>query len=470
MNVQQVFTPGLAHCSYLVTGKRACVVVDPRRDVEVYLEAARRRDVEITHILSTHLHADFVSGHLDLARATGAEIYAPRAAGCVFSHKGVSEGDRFEVENMEFTVLETPGHTPEHVCCYVIDRSRGTEPVGVFTGDTLFVGDVGRPDLFPGKAERLGSDLFDSLHQKLLELPDFCRVFPAHGAGSLCGKPLSAGRTTTVGYERKFNPALRITDREEFIETLSRELPPAPDHFARVSAVNGGGPALVKNLPDPEPLDPEDFRARSREKDALVLDVRSYDAFGGQHVPGALHVDLAGNFPIFAGWLIPAEAEILLVGENAEQLQSALTGLRRVGLDRTPAFLAGGMTAWARAGFETAHAGQLSIAEAQRMMEGERQVTVLDVRDPSEFRGYHIKGAVNVPLPDLRQRWDEFPPADPLLLVAGTGRRSSTAASILKQNGVWHVFNAAGGMDGFHAAGSAPEAVVSTLPHGPRLL
>jgi glyoxylase-like metal-dependent hydrolase (beta-lactamase superfamily II) len=243
MFVQQFFVKGLAHSSYLLGGSKKCAIIDPRRDVDVYLEAARDMGMKITHILETHLHADFVSGHMDLAEKTGATIVASKSAKCKFKHKAVAEGDRFNIEDMQLKVLDTPGHTPEHITYVVTDRSRGAEPVCNFCGDVLFVGDVGRPDLFPGKAKQLASQLYDNLHQKLLKLPDFCEVYPAHGAGSLCGRAMGAKRTSTIGYERRYNAALQITDKKKFIESLTTNMPAAPDHFSRCSAINGKGPS-----------------------------------------------------------------------------------------------------------------------------------------------------------------------------------------------------------------------------------
>ena len=215
MLIQQFFVNGLSHISYLIGGSKTCAIVDPKRDVQIYLDTAKAMGLKITHILETHLHADFISGHLDLAEKTGAKIYAPNSAKCEFEHVGLSEGDSFEIEDMEFRVLETPGHTPEHICYVAIDHSRGEDPVALFCGDTLFVGDVGRPDLFPGIAKELASKLYDSL-QKLAKLPDFCEVYPAHGAGSLCGRAMSAKRTSTIGYEKKYNYAFQTKDRNKF--------------------------------------------------------------------------------------------------------------------------------------------------------------------------------------------------------------------------------------------------------------
>ena len=216
MIVQQFFVEGIAHSSYLLAGEKTCAIIDPRRDVEVYLDAARKWGLNITYILETHLHADFVSGHIDLAEFTGARIYVPARGVYSFECELLSEGDTIELEDMEITTLETPGHTPEHISYVVVDTSRGDKPAAVFCGDTLFVGDVGRPDLFPGQARKLASQSYDSLHEKLAKLADFCEVYPAHGAGSLCGRTMAAKRTSTIGYERLYNPALQIRDREMF--------------------------------------------------------------------------------------------------------------------------------------------------------------------------------------------------------------------------------------------------------------
>ena len=231
MLLKHFFVGKIAHSSYLLAGKNYCAVIDPQRDVDVYITEARTMGVEITHILQTHLHADFISGHMDLAKKTGAKIYIAKSAQCTFDHVALSEGDSIELEDMVFQVLETPGHTPEHLSYVVIDKSRSDSPIGVFVGDTLFVGDVGRPDLFPAMAEELARKLYHSLHDKLLKLPDYVEVYPAHGAGSLCGRAMGAKWRTTIGYERNFNPALQIKDKSEFIKSLTQDMPPAPDHF-----------------------------------------------------------------------------------------------------------------------------------------------------------------------------------------------------------------------------------------------
>lgn len=470
MLLRQFFVEKIAHSSYLLAGNASCAVIDPRRDVGVYLEAAASLGVKITHVLETHLHADFLSGHRDLAQASGAKIYVPRSAGCRFPHVGLSEGDRFRLEDISFRVLETPGHTPEHISYVVTDTTRGQDPLAVFCGDTLFVGDVGRPDLFPGKARQLASQLYDSLHGKLLKLPDYCEVYPAHGAGSLCGRAIGAKRQTTIGYERLHNDALKIRDREAFIRSLTSDMPPAPDHFSRCSAVNARGPELLERLPPVERLAPRAFEKKIRAKTALILDVRDYDAFGGQHIPGSWNIPFGGNFATFAGWVLPPEKDICLVTQDGVAPEEAAVWLYRVGLDRVRGVLEGGLHAWARSGLAAAHVPQISPPELhERITRGEK-MTLLDVRASGEYKANHIHGAVNVPAPDLRRRHGEFDRRAPLVVICSTGHRSSLAASLLLRQGFENVVNAAGGMTGYGAAGFAPRCGVCSIPHASHYL
>ncbi len=468
MLLVHVFTPKIAHSSYLLVGKKSCAVVDPRRDVDVYLAQAREMGVRITHVLETHLHADFVSGPLELAAATGAAIYAPRAAGCAFDHVGVSAGDRIEIEDMRLEVLETPGHTPEHVCYVVTDRARGESPVGVFTGDTLFVGDVGRPDLFPDRGAELAGRLFHSLHDVLLWLPDHCEVYPAHGAGSLCGRSVGAKYRTTIGYERRYNAALRIRDEREFIRSLTNDMPPAPDHFSRLSSINREGPRLLSDLPPLEELPPAEFRVRGERAEAAVVDIRGYPAFAGLHVPNSFHLDLAGNFPTFAGWVLPPEADLLWVADRPEAAAEATLWARRVGLDGRAAYLAGGVAAWAASGYEVDHLHLVSVQDLHGRVTGDERIVLVDVRTPLEFRDSHIEGAINIPAPDLRTRHTELDPEKPIFLICSSGNRSGLAASLLRQQGFREVYNVAGGMTGYSAAGYARRCTVCENPHGSR--
>jgi len=453
MLVQQFFVDGLAHSSYLLGGEGSCAIVDPQRDVEIYLAAAGALGLKITHILETHLHADFISGHLDLAEKTGAVIFAPKSGNCAFPHVGLAEGDVFALENMQLSVLDTAGHTPEHISYVVADLERGEDPAGVFCGDTLFVGDVGRPDLFPGRAAELAGKLYDNLHGKLMKLPDFCEVYPAHGAGSLCGRSMGAKRTSTIGYERKYNAALQIRDRDAFIASLTTDMPAAPDHFARCSATNGAGPALLCTLPVPLPLPAEVFAERSGKPGVTVLDIRAFDAFGGQHVPGAWNLDIHGNFSTFAGWTLPVDGEILLVADHEDSVRDAAVLLRRVGLDRVTGYLDGGMLGWNLAGLPTERVIQMSPQELHQAAEGKSGRLLVDVRSPQEFQRLNIRGALNIPAPDLRSRYAELPKDKPIVLICSTGMRSSLAASLLQSRGFKDVRSVAGGMAGYAAAG-----------------
>ena len=470
MLLQHFFVPKIAHSSYLLAGAQTCAVVDPRRDVDIYIEAAKSLDMKITHILETHLHADFISGHLDLAEKTGATIYAPKSANCHFEHVGLAEGDTLEIEDMELRVFETPGHTPEHISYVVTDTSRGEEPVGVFCGDTLFVGDVGRPDLFPGKAKELASSLYESLHEKLLTLPDFCEVYPAHGAGSLCGRAMGAKWRSTIGYERKYNAALQIKDRQKFIESLTTNMPPAPDHFSRCSAINGKGPTLVRTLPKCEVLDPQNFKNKAKDTKTRVLDIRDYDAFGGQHIEGSYHIDFGGNFATFAGWVLPQDVDLLLVAHSGKQAEEAVVWLRRVGIDRVIGYLDGSMYHWSKVGFPSGHIAQLSVEELYEMVGGDEPFRLVDVRAPAEYESSHIEHAINIPAPELRTRYTELDPDMPTVLICSTGHRSSLGCSILKQHQSAKLFNTAGGMSGYSAAGYGVECTICSIPHGPNFL
>jgi len=470
MYVQQFFVKGLAHSSYLVAGTRSCAIIDPRRDVQPYIDTAAEMGMQITHILETHLHADFVSGHMDLAEKTGATLYAPRAGNSKFKHIPVAEGDQFEIEHIIFRVLETPGHTPEHVAYVVTDTSRGEDPAALFCGDTLFVGDVGRPDLFPDMADTLASQLFDSLHQKLMTLPDSCMVYPAHGAGSLCGRAMGAMRTSTIGYERKYNAALQIDDVRAFIDSLTTNMPEAPDHFSRCSKINSTGPALLRDTPPMPPLAPKAFFERMQEKKTIVLDARSYSDYSGQHVPGAYHIDLGGNFATFAGWVLPPGVSILLVVGGETEAHSARVWLRRVGLDRVTGWLEGGMFEWAKAGLPSSNIPTVSSQTLNDMTHQREPMQLVDVRSPREFEMNHIDGAINIPAPLLRTGYDRLDPELPTVLVCSTGHRSSLGASLLEQRGFKSLFNAAGGMTGYEAAGFTGECPVCIIPHGPRFL
>jgi len=457
MYIEQFYIPKIAHSSYLLGGEENCAIVDPSRDVDKYIAAAKNMGFKISHILETHLHADFISGHIDLAEKTGATIYAPASANCQFKHQALKEGYKFQIDNVSISVLETPGHTPEHIAYVVTDKSRGNEPAVLFCGDTMFVGDVGRPDLFPGRAEELASKLFDSL-KKFKSLPDFCEVLPAHGAGSLCGRAMGAKRRSTIGYEKRYNEALQIQSEKDFIASLTNEMPPVPDHFGRCSEINRKGPQLVQKLSKIKALSPLEFGKLAESDEYVVLDCRSYDAFEGQHIINSYGIDFDGNFPTFSGWVIPPEKKILLVTPDRVPAEEVAVWLRRVGLDNAYGFLEGGMFEWAKDGLPSCHVLQVSSPELEVLQKND-DIQILDVRAISEFEEHHMKGAINIPTPDLRERYKELDKEKQYYVICSTGHRSTLAISLLLQREFEHLVNVAGGMTGMGEFGQNKETI-----------
>jgi glyoxylase-like metal-dependent hydrolase (beta-lactamase superfamily II) len=468
MLIKHYFINKIAHSSYILAGSDVCAVIDPQRDIDIYIDEARDLGVVITHILQTHLHADFVSGQLDLSEKTGAKIYVAKSAKCRFDHVALSEGDTIEIEDILIKVLETPGHTPEHLCYVVVDTSRGKDPVCAVVGDTLFVGDVGRPDLFPDRSEELAGKLYHSLFDKILKLPDFCEVLPAHGAGSLCGRAMGAKWRSTIGYEKKYNDALQIKDKPKFIKSLTEDMPPAPDHFSRCSDINRKGPVLVSKLPRMKELNPESFKDILDKEGVTVVDSRSYLAFGGQHIPGAWSLDINGNIPTFAGWVLPLDKDLLVVSDSFKEAEETNVWLRRVGMDRIVGYLDGGMAGWVTKGYKTNYIAQISAEYLHDRVTGSEKFVLLDVRAPLEFEDSHIEKAINIPVADLRERHSELHKEDTIIMICSTGNRSSLGLSILSQHGFKNLYNVAGGMTGYSAAGYTKRCNVCQNPHGSR--
>src|SRR5437867_3555442 len=348
MFFKQFYLGCLAQASYMIGSGGVAAVVDPRRDIEAYLEEAEREGLRIGHVIETHLHADFVSGHHELAARTGAQIYVGAGVGVTFPHVAVREGDEIRFGRCVLRILETPGHTVESICILVTDLERSPEPFAVLTGDTLFIGDVGRPDLSPGHTpQQLAGLLYDSLHGKLLPLGDETCIYPAHGAGSLCGRQIGAERFSTIGKERQTNYALKATSREDFIHLLTDALPERPGYFARDAEINRTGAAALADLP---PLPALDAYAvlRAQQKGALVLDTRPQTQFGAGHIPGSVHIALSGQYAAWAGTIIGLEADSVLVAEDTERASEARMRLARVGMERVAGYLDGGVEAWKR--------------------------------------------------------------------------------------------------------------------------
>ncbi len=333
MYFEQFYLGCLAHASYLLGSEGEGIVVDPQRDVEIYLEAAQKQGLAIRHIFETHLHADFVSGHRELAARTGAKIYLSRAAGATFPHVAVDDGYKLRVGKLNLEVLATPGHTPESISLLVTDEENAQKPWAVLTGDTLFIGDVGRPDLSPTHTPaQLAGMLHDSLNQKLMTLPDGVLVYPAHGAGSLCGRNMRAERFSTIGTERLTNYALQIKDREEFVRQMTSNLPARPDYFLEDAAINRAGAPALSDLPELKAIAPQELKTML-DKGAVALDVRPGDEFIAAHVPGSVSIPLSGQFASWAGAVLGLSAKPVLIASNAEQLSEARVRLARIGIE-----------------------------------------------------------------------------------------------------------------------------------------
>jgi len=454
MFLQQFFVEGLGHASYLIGSDqtRQAAVVDARRDIGVYLEAAAEAGLRITHLLETHVHNDFLSGAKALAERLGAEHVASADAGLTFPHRAAREGDQIELGELRITVLRTPGHTPEHVSYVVADTSRADEPVLIFTGGDLLVGSVGRPDLLGRElGEKLAPQLYDSLFGKILKLEDYVEVMPTHGAGSLCGRSISSKRTTTIGYERRFNVFLQKQDRQEFVDFVLDGNPYVPAYYKNMRSGNLNG-ATGFAAPDPRPLSVGEVQ-HALGHGALVLDTRSPGAYGGGHLPSAYSVGLGSMLATWVGSLLPVDLPIILVLERPADWDAVVTALARVGYERIMGYLSGGIADWQEAGLPLATVEQLTVQELERRRQETPDLQIVDVRMEGEWSSGHIPGAVFVPLTDLPNRLGEIDRDQPTAVICGSGYRSSIASAFLERRGVRQLANTVGGMAAWNAAG-----------------
>jgi glyoxylase-like metal-dependent hydrolase (beta-lactamase superfamily II)/rhodanese-related sulfurtransferase len=448
MYFEQFYLGCLAHASYMLASEGEAVVVDPQRDVEMYLKAAEANHVAIRHIFETHLHADFVSGHQELAARTGAQIYIGAEAGATFPHVAVRDGFRLQVGKMRIAVLETPGHTPESICLVVTDEEKAETPWAILTGDTLFLGDVGRPDLSKRYTPvQLAGMLYDNLHTKILKLADDVLVYPAHGAGSLCGRNMRAERVSTIGTERLTNYALQIKSREEFIRQLTSNLPARPEYFLQDAEINRTGAAALSDLPVLPPIEPAELQ-RLLAEGGIVLDVRPGDKFAAGHVPGSINIALSGQFASWAGALLGLAAHPVLI---AESLSEARTRLARVGLEGVRGFLNGGVESWRGEGFPLATLSQVSVQALSDQLQVS-DVQVLDVRREPEWEAGHIEGAVWWPLDNFKVAPPEIDRDAPIAVHCKGGYRSMVACSLLQRAGFQNVVDVVGGFDAWQQA------------------
>jgi hydroxyacylglutathione hydrolase len=451
MYFEQFYLGCLAHASYMLASEGEAVVVDPQRDVEIYLKAAEANQLSIRHILETHLHADFVSGHQELAARTGARIYIGEQAQATFPHIAMRDGFQLQAGKIRITAFETPGHTQESMCFVVTDEEKSSSPWAVLTGDTLFLGDVGRPDLSRRfTPTQLAEMLYDSLHGKLLTLADDVLVYPAHGAGSLCGRNMRAERVSTIGTERLTNYALQIKSREEFVKQLTSNLPARPAYFLQDAEMNRTGAAALSDLPELSPLTPAEVQTILSDG-GIVLDVRPGEQFAAGHVPGSVNIALSGQFASWAGSLLGLGASPVLIAESQDEVSEARMRLARVGLEDSQGFLNGGIEAWRHAGFPLAAITQIDVQELDRKLQGDG-TQILDVRREPEWEAGHIAEASWWPLDNFKIAPPEIDRDLPLAVHCKGGYRSMIACSLLQRAGFQNVVNVSGGFDAWREA------------------
>jgi hydroxyacylglutathione hydrolase len=458
MHIEQIYTGCLAQGAYYIMSDGEAAVIDPLRETYPYTQRIKNDKASLKYIFETHFHADFVSGHLDLAQETGATIVFGPGAKTAFEKHEAKDGERFRIGKVEIEVMHTPGHTPESTCYLLYDESG--RPHALFSGDTLFIGDVGRPDLAQKATgltqEDLAGWLFDSLRNKVMTLPDDVIVYPAHGAGSACGKNMSKETWDTLGNQKKTNYALRADmTREEFIAEVTHGLMAPPQYFAKNAAMNKQGYESFDSVMQrgAQPLSPEAFEVAANETGAVILDVRSNQDFVKGFIPNAIFIGLDGQFAPWVGALIPdLKQEILIVAPEGRE-EETIKRLSRVGYDHAIGYLKGGYEAWVNVGKETDHIPSIDLETfANRFRAGEVK-RVLDVRKPTEYSGEHLEDADNLPLDFINEGMSRIDRDNQYYMHCRSGYRSTIAASILKARGFENLINVIAGFDDFAKAG-----------------
>jgi hydroxyacylglutathione hydrolase len=450
MLIKQLYTGCLSEAAYFIESNGEAAVIDPLRDTDVYIDLARQHNAKIKYIFETHFHADFVSGHLDLSKATGAPIvYGPGTETAFPIHLAV-DGETFAVGDLSISVLHTPGHTIESTCYLLKDNSG--RPHAVFTGDTLFVGDVGRPDLSSGDKtnEELASVMYDSLHNKLMTLPEDVLVYPAHGAGSSCGKNLSEEKFSTIGQEKRSNYALQPQSREQFIDAVTNGLPEPPKYFNENARINREGYESLQSILDKglQSLSVPQFKEYMQQNDVVVVDTRKGTVFTQGFIPGSIYIGLDGRFAEWAGVLISLERRILLVADAGTEKETVIR-LARVGFAHMLGFLEGGFEEWKRSGEEIDMIIDVEADELAMDLPFDDNLVVVDVRRDTEFGDGHVAGAMNIPLDDFTDVVNiaGFEETDNLYIHCGSGYRSVIAASLIKRQGLHNIRNVLGGFE-----------------------
>lgn len=451
MKFERIKSEGLAHLSYFIGSEDEAIVIDPRRDCQVYADLARREGMSIKYIFETHRNEDYVVGSLELKKLTDADIY--HGEGVDFKYGNyLKENQEFNFGSIRLTALHTPGHTDESMSYTLTDLDTGKEPAMVFTGDALFIGEVGRTDLYgPEEAPRLAANLYDSIFNKILPLGDGVILCPAHGAGSVCGGAIAKRDYSTLGLERIQNPVLQKNNKEEFIKFKLEEQLEFPPYFEKMEQYNMQGPPLLQGLPIPKLLSLKEFRAEM-EKGAVVVDTRMPHSFGGAHIKDSYSIWL-GGIPSFAGWVLPYDKPILLVLEEKEQLETAVRYLVRLGYDNIAGFLNGGIAAWYMKALPIDGLNLISVHKLKNKLKNREEIILLDVRKKKEWDEGHIEGAKNIYVGELEEKLDKIPKEFLVIVYCDSSRRSSIAASILKKHGYNSVYNVLGSMTAWKNAG-----------------
>jgi hydroxyacylglutathione hydrolase len=447
---ERIKSAGIAHNSYLIGSESDAAVIDPRRDCQIYVDSAQQKGLKIKHIFETHRNEDYVIGSLELNNITGAEIYHGTGLDWKYGNT-LRDGQEFNIGKIRLTAIHTPGHTDESMSYAVVDLTTGEATVMVFTGDALFVSDVGRTDLYgPEEAPRLASNLYDSIFNKLLPLGDGVILCPAHGAGSVCGMNIAERDESTLGIERAQNRLLQKS-RDDFIKHKVAEQPERPYYFRKMEEYNRKGPPLLKCLPIPTPLTSIEFR-EEMEKGAVVVDTSEPAAFGGAHIKGAYSIWLEG-LPVFAGWVLPYDKPLLLVLEDQSHLERAVRYLIRAGYDRIIGYLRDGTEGWYNAGFLTESLTLFSVHQLKNLLDRGEELLVLDTRGQDEWESGHIAGAQHIYVGHLERRLGEVPKDRPVAVICNVGHRAGLGASILLRAGYQDVYNVLGSVKAWVAAG-----------------
>jgi hydroxyacylglutathione hydrolase len=465
MFFHQRFIPGLAIASYMVGDQRSkeAAVIDPTRDVGEFLRLAEVEGLKITHVLETHVHADFVSGSAELKARLGSDVTIS-ASGLggkewtpPYADQLIRDGDEIKLGSIRLRAIHTPGHTPEHVMWALFDTTRSAEtPWLIFTGDFIFVGDVGRPDLLGEEARRgLARQLYRSVFEVLPPLPDFTEIFPGHGAGSLCGKAIGSRRSSTLGFERRFNPALKPMPQEQWTENLLRGMPLAPPYFKRMKQINSTGPRLLGcEMPGQKRFRAAEVHQRLCDH-CMVVDVRPKEAFASAHVPGSINIPIGPALATWAGWVLPYDKRLVLMASQPADVPEVVKSLIRVGLDQIEGYIEDGIDAWENHGFGIAQLESLSAHDLSKRLSApaSQRPFVLDVRTDGEWQGGHIESAHHIHGGLLQERIDEVPRDRAVAVICGSGYRGSIAASFLKSQGYSNIANVLGGMSAWTGAG-----------------